>query len=181
MQAGVDNPLAASVIKGVFGVELEMAQAQLAENVNLIPGNVDPDGDFATRWIPTILWVSMLCIFSTTYFTSNNTGAVITAILHWISPTGPLLIEPALANVIARKGAHFSLYVGFFLILIHGPLKGRPWVALLICVIAGTMDETHQLLLPGRTPTVFDIAIDSSGAFFGCFMNAAVNEVQGTA
>jgi VanZ family protein len=155
-----------------------MAQAEVFENVNQVPGNVDPNRDFTTRWLPTLLWVAMLCTFSTGYFTAANTGAVITTILHWLSPGGTPLIDPQLANVLARKGAHFSLYVGFFLILIHGPLEGRPWVALLVCVIAGTIDETHQLFLPGRTPTIFDVAIDSSGAFFGCFMNVAVSEVQ---
>jgi VanZ family protein len=155
-----------------------MANGHVAENVNVIPGIVDPYHDFVVRWVPTLLYAMMLCIFSTTYFTSNNTLAVITAILHWVSPGGAPLVDPGLINLIARKGAHFSLYVGFFLVLIHGPLAGRPWMALLVCVIAGSLDETHQIFLPGRTPTVFDVAIDSSGAFFGCFMNAAVNEVQ---
>ena len=155
-----------------------MADGQVAENVNLIHGIVDSHNDFATRWLPTLLWVAMLCIFSTTYFTSNNTLGVIVAILRWVSPGGTPLVDPGLVNLLARKGAHFSLYVGFFLVLIHGPLEGRPWMALLVCLIAGSLDETHQIFLPGRTPTVFDVAIDSSGAFFGCFMNAAVNEVQ---
>ncbi len=155
-----------------------MAQAQLFENVNRVPGIVESKRDFVILWMPTILWVAMLCTFSTTYFTSNNTFAFITAILHWVSPGGTPLVDPQLVNLLARKGAHFSLYVGFFLILIHGPLEGRPWIALLVCLIAGSLDETHQVFLPGRTPTVFDVAIDSSGAFFGCFMNAAVNEVQ---
>jgi VanZ family protein len=155
-----------------------MEHAQLFENVNPVPGIVDSKHDFVTVWMPTLLWVAMLCVFSTTYFTSNNTGAVIAAILHWISPGGTPLVDPRLVNVLARKGAHFSLYVGFFLVLIHGPLEGRPWMALLVCLIAGSLDETHQIFLPGRTPSVFDVAIDSSGAFFGCFMNAAAGEVQ---
>ena len=155
-----------------------MANAQVAEKVNVMPGMVEAHHDFIVTWVPTILWVSMLCIFSTTYFTAANTFVVFSAILHWFSAGGPPLVDPNLLNAIARKAAHFSLYVGFFLVLIHGPLAGRPWVALLICVIAGSLDETHQIFLPGRTPTIFDVAIDSSGAFFGCFMNAAVNEVQ---
>ena len=154
-----------------------MEHAQVFENVNPPPGIVEPKRDFVTVWLPTLLWVAMLCTFSTTYFTSANTGVVITAILHWISPGATPLIDPRLANIIARKGAHFSLYVGFFLVLIHGPLQGRPWMALLICLIAGSLDETHQIFLPGRTPSVFDVAIDSSGAFFGCFMNVAAGEV----
>lgn len=158
-----------------------MAHAELFENVNQVPGMVEPRRDFVKVWLPTLLWVAMLCTFSTTYFTSTNTLGVISTILHWISPGGTPLVDPQLINMLARKGAHFSLYVGFFLVLIHGPLEGRPWVALLVCVIAGSLDETHQIFLPGRTPSVFDVAIDSSGAFFGCFMNVAVNEVQTSA
>jgi VanZ family protein len=155
-----------------------MENVQLDENVNVIPGFVENHRDFIVTWVPTILWVAMLCMFSTTYFTSANTLGVLATILHWFSPGGTPLIDPQFANMLARKTAHFSLYVGFFLILIHGPLEGRPWVALLICLVAGSLDETHQIFLPGRTPTVFDVAIDSSGAVFGCFMNAAVNEMQ---
>ncbi len=155
-----------------------MANVQVAENVNAIPGIVETNNDFVTRWVPTLLWVTMLCIFSTTYFTAANTFVVFSTILHWISPGGTPIVDPQVFNMIARKGAHFSLYVGFFLVLINGPLEGRPWVALLICVIAGSLDETHQIFLRGRTPSMFDVAIDSSGAFFGCFMNSAVNEVQ---
>ncbi|MGH7906394.1 MAG: VanZ family protein [Candidatus Binataceae bacterium] len=45
---------------------------------------------------------------------------------------------------------------------------------MLVCIAAGTLDETHQLFLPGRTPSIYDVALDSSGAIFGRFLYSAI-------
>jgi VanZ family protein len=39
------------------------------------------------------------------------------------------------------------------------------------------LDETHQIFVPGRGPSLYDVALDSSGALFGRFLNSAVYDV----
>ena len=39
------------------------------------------------------------------------------------------------------------------------------------------LDEGHQIFVPGRTASLYDVAIDSSGALFSRFLNAAVAEI----
>ncbi len=76
-----------------------------------------------------------------------------------------------------RKAAHFTNYAILFWILIRGPMVGRPYAALMLCVCYAALDEGHQILVPGRTPSLYDVALDSSGALFGRFLNAAVSEL----
>jgi VanZ family protein len=149
-----------------------MFEPRITENVNLttefvepIPG---PGPGLFWLWLPTILWSVMLCVFSTEPFGAAHTYQAIGTVKSHL----PLLlgfIDPHLLNVIARKGAHFTIYIGYFLVLATGPMRTRPWLALLICMIAGTCDEVHQIFVPGRTPSLYDVGIDTSGAIFGRF------------
>jgi len=75
-----------------------------------------------------------------------------------------------------RKAAHFINYCVLFWILIRGPMAGRPYTALMLCVCYAFLDEGHQILVPGRTPSLYDVALDSSGALFSRFLNAATSE-----
>ena len=128
----------------------------------------EPAGESMRRgrarvWIPTLVWFSMICVMSSTDFSAAHTLAVVREFLrmagiHW---------SAHVANVILRKGAHFLIYAIFFLILTDGPLKGRPIIAVLVCMMTGSADEIHQIFLIGRTASVFDVGIDSAGAFFG--------------
>ena len=72
-----------------------------------------------------------------------------------------------------RKGAHFTEYaiLGF---LATGCLTTYPWKRWQVGVLAyvfGTLyavsDEFHQMFSDGRAPKLMDVAIDSSGVFFG--------------
>ena len=60
------------------------------------------------------------------------------------------------------------------MVLITGPLRGRPYWALLVCLALASGDEVHQLFVPGRTGSAFDVAIDFSGALFGRFLYMGV-------
>ena len=39
-----------------------------------------------------------------------------------------------------------------FWLLLRGPMAGRPYLALSVCVLYALLDEGHQILVPGRTP-----------------------------
>lgn len=76
-------------------------------------------------------------------------------------------------NLFIRKAAHFSLYffLGFLFfievsILTHKYIIsfGAAWG---ICFIYAVLDELHQKFVPGRTPLIKDVFIDSIGGLIG--------------
>jgi VanZ family protein len=127
-------------------------------------------------WLPTLFWMVALFVLSTSVFSATNTSKVIVPILRFLLPRAG---EPTIIvlHTLIRKAAHFTNYGILFWILIRGPLAGRPYTALLLCVCYAFVDEGHQILVPGRGPSLYDVALDSSGALFSRFLNAAASEV----
>jgi VanZ family protein len=112
-----------------------------------------------------MVWFALICVMSSSTFSAEHTLVVVRDLLRWIGITW----SPRVLNMAIRKTAHFSIYAIFFLILTSGPFRGRPFAAILICVLTGSLDEIHQLILATRTPSVFDAGIDTAGALFGLF------------
>lgn len=75
------------------------------------------------------------------------------------------------------KVFHFVLYFGLGGLIIWAlrmtRLKGSASigrVAFAIAVLYGLSDETHQLFVPGREFSFFDLLADGAGAAFGIFV-----------
>lgn len=128
------------------------------------------------QWMPIIIWATAIFIFSTSGFSADSTSRVISPVLRWAVP-GISIAWLDLANTLVRKAAHFTEYGVLFWLLIRGPMKGRPMVAMAICVAYALTDEGHQIFVAGRTASMFDVALDSSGAMFSGFLRAAITEV----
>ena len=126
--------------------------------------------------MPAILWTAALFILSTSYFSAANTSKIIEPILRWIFPSASLATISLMHSLI-RKAAHFTNYAILFWLLIRGPLEKRPYAALACCVAYAFLDEGHQIFAVGRGPSLYDVALDSSGALFGRFLNSAVYDV----
>ncbi len=120
------------------------------------------------------IWVVVLALMSTQIFTFTRTWIYVGDALHLVFPGGVSDTTQWLTHLIVRKLAHFGAYAIFFLVLIIGPLRGRPYWALLICLMLATADETHQLFVPGRTGSPWDVAIDFTGAMFGYFFHYGI-------
>ncbi|MGN0621676.1 MAG: VanZ family protein [Porcipelethomonas sp.] len=82
-------------------------------------------------------------------------------------------------NLFVRKAAHFSLYflTGFAFFAFFFSILKRNWISgvlsIGICFIYALTDEFHQSFVPGRTPLVKDIFIDTAGSWAGslfCFI-----------
>jgi VanZ family protein len=77
------------------------------------------------------------------------------------------------AEFYVRKLAHFCEYalLGFCLALpLYAYRIRKGWLLLtaqLICSLYAASDEFHQGFIPGRSPQVRDVLIDSAGAFVG--------------
>ncbi len=122
-----------------------------------------------------ILWIVTLYVLSTSVFSAANTSRVIEPILRWLFPSASAATI-VLMHGLVRKAAHFTNYAILFWLLIRGPMAGRPYTALALCAAYALVDECHQIFVPGRTPSLYDVALDSSGALFSRFLNAAVAE-----
>lgn len=128
------------------------------------------------KWVPALIWMGCLFVLSTTVFSAANTSKIIEPILRFIFP-GASAATIAMEHGLVRKAAHFTNYGILFWLLIRGPMAGRPYAALGFCVFYALLDEGHQIFVPGRTASLYDVAIDSSGALFSRFLNAAVTEM----
>lgn len=124
-------------------------------------------------WLPVLAWAALISVLSTSSFSALATGAIIKPLLHWLLPAAsPMTIE--LLHDLIRKAAHFTEYAILFWLLARGPLRGRAGLALTVCVLYAMLDEGHQILVPGRTASIFDVGLDFSGALFSHFLRAAI-------
>lgn len=74
---------------------------------------------------------------------------------------------------IIRKLAHFSEYVlgGFLFYSLFSTytytIKQKSIISLALGIWYASLDEIHQLFIPGRSGNVIDVGIDSLGVLFG--------------
>jgi VanZ family protein len=121
------------------------------------------------RWWPALVWAIIISLFSTRFFTDQHTSAVIVPILHWLLPRAspPTLL---IIHHYVRKSGHFIEYFIFSLLVLRAIRAGRHdtrlvWALAAIAIVAGyaSLDEFHQSFVPGRTPRVSDVLLDTSG------------------
>ncbi|MGB2621033.1 MAG: VanZ family protein [Candidatus Acidiferrum sp.] len=121
-------------------------------------------------WIPAILLAIVISLFSTHYFSSEQTARVIIPVLHWLLPgASPHLLR--LMHVGIRKMAHVTEFGLFSIAVFRGIRGGRfgwrfSWAlaTLAIAVAYAGLDEWHQSFVPLRQARVRDVAIDAFGA-----------------
>lgn len=121
-------------------------------------------------WIPAILVAALIALFSTHYFSNQQTGRVIIPMLHWLFPAAtPRTLH--LVHVGIRKMAHVTEFGLFSITVFHGIRGGRAgwrlsWAlaTLVIAVIYAGLDEWHQSFVPLREARVRDVALDAIGA-----------------
>ena len=129
-----------------------------------------------TKWMPVLAWALVIFCLSTSYFSAENTSKFIDPILRFLMP-GASAATIALGHGLVRKTAHFINYAILFWLLVSGPMRARPYLAFGLCVIYALLDEGHQMFVPNRGPSLYDVALDSTGALFSRFLHAAVIEI----
>jgi VanZ family protein len=122
-----------------------------------------------SRWWPALAWAVVISIFSTHLFTSDNTGSIIIPILHWLFPRASPATLFTMHHFI-RKSGHFTEYFILSLLILRAIRAGRhgvhlTWAFIAIALVAGyaSLDEFHQRFVPGRTPAVADVVLDTIG------------------
>ncbi|HEV3112700.1 MAG TPA: VanZ family protein [Candidatus Binataceae bacterium] len=127
-------------------------------------------------WLPVAAWALLIFFFSTSLFSSQDTGSWIEPILRWLLPWASNATIDVMHYAI-RKAAHFTEYGILFLLLIRGPMRGHTVWALAACAAYALLDEGHQMFVPERTASMYDVALDFSGALFSHFVSTGVAEL----
>ena len=143
-----------------------------AKALSAEPPQLAPLGE----WIPVIVWGALIFTLSTATFSAANTSRVIDPMLRWMIP-GITAASVDVCHMLVRKAAHFTEYGILFWLLVRGPMAQRPWLAFMLCVVYALTDEGHQVFVPGRTASLYDVALDSTGALFSHFLTTAIGEI----
>ena len=126
-------------------------------------------------WLPTLLWLCVLALFSTDAFSAEHTGSILMKVLHALFGRVSAHRFQQI-HFFIRKAAHFGSYgllgaLAFF--SWRATLPARPrwtfrWSALAVLLVlaAAALDEFHQSFVSSRTGTVRDVLLDLTGAIF---------------
>jgi len=159
-----------------------------------------PDPILLVRaWIPALLWLVVIAIESTSLASSANTTKLLAFVLVRFK-IKYIATHFVLLNALLRKVGHCFGYGMLSLFMLRAwwttlmlrrtASRPAPWramvrawsgraaiLALLTAVTVASMDEWHQMFLPGRTGTVRDIALDSMAAAFVQLVAIAFSDV----
>jgi VanZ family protein len=121
-------------------------------------------------WLPPILWMGAIFLFSTDIFSGEQTGGTLWSIFHSIFPG---LTEEQFRPIhsLIRKAAHLTEYGILALLLFRafrsGDRIGWRWswaiYSLMIIVPYALLDELHQTYTEARVGSIQDSMIDISG------------------
>ena len=130
------------------------------------------------RWVPALLWYRVIWCFSAQNadISGSLSDRLLWRLMDLLSPAfsaGDLQVQNAaveLLSFVERKAAHMFLYFMLVILLwlaiaplVHGRRRQMAASAVL-CAILASLDECHQLLVPGRSGQVRDVFIDLTGA-----------------
>lgn len=125
-------------------------------------------------WLPLPVWMTAIFLASTSVGASEVSLALVTRVAHFLIPDQFDLLDSSglgKLNFIVRKCAHITEYAILTLILIRALQFGAKQlrlrsvgVAIAVSFLFACTDEWHQSFVPGRTPAIRDVFIDTVGA-----------------
>ena len=128
----------------------------------------------AVNWAPVLVWMTVIFLFSTDYFSSTNTAPFIAPFLSNLFPD---LAKGHIESIVMlmRKLGHFSEYCILALLLMRAlnaefaeqSAKSRINWSIALVVIYAVSDELHQAFVPSRSASPWDVLIDSLGGICG--------------
>jgi len=123
-------------------------------------------------WIAAGLWIVVIAIESTDYFSAEHTSRFLYPLLHFLFNISPARFQ--VVHHYLRKTGHFTGYFILSVLLFRAwkatlrlaSLWAMRWaaIAFFMSVFVASMDEWHQTFLPSRTGTWRDVVLDSAGA-----------------
>jgi len=138
-------------------------------------------GELSRNMLPVFRVLFTLCLIATVLFIFSNSaqwgevsGGRSQAVTQWLSKVMDKLgLSFSFSEHLVRKLAHFAEYalLGFWLVLTLRVYTRRflahiSW-PLFFGLLVPVLDESFQLLIPGRSGQVLDIVIDFAGVLGG--------------
>ena len=126
------------------------------------------------------LWICIALLTLNVLFIWGNSllpGSVSGAISGWVRnilanffPGGGE--DSQAGHGLLRKMAHFTEFacLGGLLYLLFAMLKKPMWLTLPCGILVAAMDETIQMFVPDRGPSIWDVGIDSCGVLLGMIL-----------
>lgn len=140
--------------------------------------------DFLKYWLPVLLWMLVIFLASQDAQSYEHSSFLLMPLLSWFFPHLEQLQIDAIHSLF-RKGAHLSEYAMLALLLWRAirHTKGkrqaeetqptqsaqdlwqwdRAGLVLSIVFLYASTDEFHQIFIPARGPSLWDVCIDTSG------------------
>jgi len=128
-------------------------------------------------WVPVLAWMCLIFSASSDQKSFQHSSRLIAPVIRWLFPH---MTEAKVAELVfgLRKLAHFTEYAILAMLLWRALRKtsnkaARPWVwreaiwAFALAALYAASDEFHQLFVPTRQASVWDVLIDTIGAACG--------------
>lgn len=129
------------------------------------------------------IWLCLTCgclvlIWGNSCLTGDESGEISGGVMLWLSQNLPGLIQ---GEYVLRKLAHFTEFalLGF---LLAGTARSFglsrsivPFFGILVCAC---VDETIQVFVPGRGPSLIDVWIDFGGGCVGTAVLTGLNQMK---
>jgi VanZ family protein len=139
-----------------------------------------PIASFLRYWLPVLIWMSLVFTASADRQSYHHSSALFEPLLHWLFP-GMSMVTIEVLHHLFRKSCHCTEYAVLFWLFwraVRRPVwhDPRPWswgeagLALAVVFAYAASDEFHQIFVPGRTPLVTDVMIDTSGGAMGLLL-----------
>jgi hypothetical protein len=122
------------------------------------------------RFGPVLAWAIVIFILSTGLFTAAQTGRFLMPILHWLFPRESMNTLWIWHHYIRKTGHVVEYAVLSFLTwraLANGRRGSTPALTaatIFLCAIYASIDEFHQIFVPGRGPSTHDVMLDTIAA-----------------
>jgi VanZ family protein len=120
--------------------------------------------EWIKRWGPAIFFMAVIFLFSAT------PGKELPVFGGW--------------DLLAKKGGHMLGYAilasSYYYAVARNKIPSPIHFILALCmaVLYACSDEFHQSFVPGRSPSLIDVGIDTAGGFFGLIAFCIVRRKQ---
>ncbi|HEX3179372.1 MAG TPA: VanZ family protein [Methylomirabilota bacterium] len=119
------------------------------------------------RLASSLAWTGLVLFLGSVYFGADHTGVLLQPLFRALAPL--VGVSPHTLHALVRKAAHVTEYavlagLWFYALSERRSAMRASWIALLICLACAVADETHQAMVPNRTPSARDVVIDGTGA-----------------
>jgi VanZ family protein len=123
------------------------------------------------------IYLAAIALFAGAALNPKNTLALVDPFIRRVRPNASFADIDRI-HLMARELGHFLIPATAFAVLVFGPLRRRPLLALSLCALFAVIDESLQSFMPGRTGSLADVIVDASGATLAYLLYRAILRIH---